>query len=154
MESTPTSTWAKAQKLSIAIGSSGWVMLFLYLSYEYYDLQSLDRLLDHITNPQYQAVLFHFMIFAAPFLSSILGYLVNRHILMRIKLQEYSKDLEKIVESRTRELAASKNEVVEQKLKIEAMLTELKDGVIFADASENLLLLNAPAAELLGFSFQ
>ena len=69
----------KSRKLSIAIGASGWVLLFSYLAYHYKDLRSLSELLLHLTQTKPLIIpLYHMMILLAPVFSTAFAYMVSK----------------------------------------------------------------------------
>ncbi|MFA4827740.1 MAG: ATP-binding protein [Thermodesulfovibrionales bacterium] len=77
-------------KLAIAVSLSGWILLVAYIFYDYvvYD----DQIISHFFQPPYRYELFfHILIAIAPFISTVMGYLVNK----RIELLKSVKESEK-----------------------------------------------------------
>ena len=125
-------------KLAIFTIISGWLLFSAWLAYDYFEYQ--ERMLIHIFKPtvDYESTSFHILIILAPFVYTIIGYLVNE----RVKLLERIKQSEEKFRalSLIDELTGLHNRrgfffLAEQQLKIS---TRTKKGILllFADIDD------------------
>lgn len=84
-------------KLAIAITLWGWLLFVAWLSYDYVEYQ--DQMFVHIFQPpySYEKTSFYIMIILAPFVYTVMGYLVN----------EITKLLKTVMESQEKYRALS-----------------------------------------------
>nr|HID59927.1 PAS domain-containing sensor histidine kinase [Desulfobacterales bacterium] len=66
------------------------------------------------------------------------------------KIREYSNDLKRMVESRTRELKRALYDTEEARDRIDAILKSIGDGLVVTDTYNRILLMNPNAEDLLG----
>jgi len=69
------------------------------------------------------------------------------------QIEEYSKNLERMVEERTRELNRALYATEEARDKIDGILKSIADGLIVTDKYNNVVLMNRAAEDLLGIRF-
>jgi|Deesub1362A_J573_1020465.scaffolds.fasta_scaffold06812_3 signal transduction histidine kinase len=105
----------KSQRLSIAIGLSGWVLLISFFAYMYGSRESVAELYAHIARKDLVFIAFHAIIFLAPALSTLFAYFVA-------KSKEYQLELESAI-----------NEL--------RVLDEISRGIIKSPDLRSLLLL-------------
>lgn len=99
----------KAQKLSIVIGLSGWILLFSYLIYANSAFDGISGIVIHLTMREPMFIAFQGMILVAPALSTTLAYFVGRKII----LEKYAQRLESTVVKQTKELEESQAALVQ-----------------------------------------
>ena len=145
-----------AQRLSVAIGVSGWLLLFFYLAYEYKEMAGLEGLIAHITRPDPFYLLFHIMIFLAPVLSTSFAYLVSKKVVLEAELRRHTEELVKIVEERTKELRRYsqhlKELVDERTAELRAILLASMDAVINFSSKGEVLMWSRGAEDILGYT--
>jgi signal transduction histidine kinase len=103
----------KAQKLSIVIGLSGWILLFSYLIYAYSTFDGISGFATHLTKRDPMLIAFQGMILVAPALSTTLAYFVGRKIILEEELKKYAQRLESTVVKQTKELEESQAALVQ-----------------------------------------
>lgn len=69
------------------------------------------------------------------------------------KLEEYSKNLERMVEARTKKLRRALFDTEEARGKIDGILKSVADGLIVTDIYNRIILMNRAAEDLLGVRF-
>lgn len=70
---------AVKSKLAIAISLSGWVLFAAWLFYDFTEYQG--QIIRHIfQSTNFHAILFHILIILVPFVSTVIGYLVNERL--------------------------------------------------------------------------
>jgi len=89
---------------------------------------------------------------------SILGYQgiirdITEHKRADEKIKEYSKNLERMVEVRTRRLNHALYEAEEARDRINGILKSVADGLIVTDINNRIILLNRAAEDLLGVRY-
>jgi|GEM_PF-2071058 PAS domain S-box-containing protein len=146
----------KTHRLSIAIGVSGWLLLILYLTYEYKAMAGLRGLIAHLTRIDPIFLTFHIMIFLAPVVSTAFAYLVSKKIELEAELRKHTEELIKIVEERTTQLRHYsehlKELVDERTAELRAILVASMDAVINFSSRGEILMWSRGAEDILGYS--
>jgi PAS domain S-box-containing protein len=123
-------------KLSIAVGSLGFVVNGAYMAYEYMvggKIPLLSPTLEHI------------IIFLGMPLGMLIGYLVEKNMRLQESLRRYVGDLELEVEERGKELRDVTRHLV-------SVIENAGDAIILADSGGNILSWNKGAEKLLGYT--
>ena len=68
------------------------------------------------------------------------------------RLKQYYADLEQKVKDRTKELAAAKSRIEQEKNRIEAILVSIADGVLVIDTNKKLVVTNPAVQRITGFT--
>jgi len=117
-------------KLAIAISVSGWLLLVLHLYYDY--AISGPQLASHLFHPPHpHEIFFHLLIALAPFISTVMGYLVNERTKLLRKTEQSWKRLGHAAEE------------------WRATFDSMPYGVMLLDGEFNILRANAYISKLL-----
>jgi len=157
--------WIKKHITSLSISSIGFILLFIYLYYDYVEYgKDIYSLIEHLTDLRFHDLLMHGMIFLAPVITIIIGILFEKTLI-------YKKTLEQKVEERTTELKESEEKykklseelehLVERRTeRLHKSLRYWKDtfdstpyGIFIIDKEFKILRLNKYITQLLGRTY-
>ncbi|MEE8358922.1 MAG: PAS domain S-box protein [Candidatus Hydrothermarchaeales archaeon] len=129
----------------IVIGSSGWVLLGIYLAYEYTEYDDVTGLLGHIGDPNFPQVLFHIMIVLAPLMLMLLAYTIEKGMKLQQELNVSNEQLQQELFERKK--------AEEELILFRDLLDQSNDAIFVIDPEKNRFLdVNDTACTILGFT--